>query len=90
VSIAARAVHATRPPDASTPETSTGDRIDRLAALYQRARLWKRRAQSVLAEAADEGSAPACHAALVRYRRARHWEATLRELYLRAVLAEYH
>lgn len=74
---------------ASAPDTGSGDTIDRLAALYQRARLRKRRAQEVLADAADTGGAPAFRVALRRYRRARHWEAVLRGLYLRAVFAAY-
>ena len=66
------------------------DPIDRWGALYQRARLWKRRAHRLAAEAVASGDALAIRPALVRLRRARYWEAVCRDHYLRAVLAEYH
>ena len=62
----------TRELAAPAPDTGKGDTIDRLAALYQQARLRKRHAQEVLAEAADSGRIPAIRAALARYRRARY------------------
>ena len=65
------------------------DPIDRWAALYQRARLWKRRARKVAAEAVAGGNQAAIRAALARQRRARHWEAFCRERYLRAVFVRY-
>ena len=66
-----------------------GDVIDRLALLFQRARLWKRRERRRLADARGTADAPAACAALARYRRASHWERVTRAAYLSAVFAEY-
>ena len=65
------------------------DPIDRWATLYQRARLWKRRACKVAAAAVAGGNHAVIRAALARLRRAREWEAFCRERYLRAVFACY-
>ena len=64
----------TRELAAPAPDTGKGDTIDLLGVLYQQARLWKRRAQGVLAEAADAHNRVGFQAALARYRRARYWE----------------
>jgi hypothetical protein len=79
----------TRELAAPAPDTGKGDTIDRLAALYQQARLRTRRAQGVLAEAVNAHDRVGVRAALARYRRARYWEVLLRDLYLRTVLAAY-
>jgi hypothetical protein len=70
-------------------DPAKGDVIDRLAFLFQRARLWKRRERRRLADARTAADAPAACAALARYRRASHWERLTRAAYLRAVFAEY-
>lgn len=65
------------------------DAIDRWAAIYQRARLWERRARRLLVAAVTTGDATAAHTSRVRVRRAQHWEAFAYERYLAAVFAEY-
>ena len=66
-----------------------GDPIDRLAAAFQRARLWKRRARRQLSEARQDGDGRAIHTARLRYRRACHWRTVLYRHYVRAVFAAY-
>ena len=65
------------------------DPIDRWAALYQRARLWKRRAHRAAAGAVAGGNYAAIRTALRRLRRARQWEAFCRDHYLGSILACY-
>jgi hypothetical protein len=76
------------PPGLQTADPPKGDRIDRLASLFQRARLWRRRERRRVAQARAAATPAAC-AALARYRRACRWERVTREAYLRAVFAEY-
>ncbi|MGI8424144.1 MAG: hypothetical protein ACR2NO_08570 [Chloroflexota bacterium] len=66
-----------------------GDLIDRLAAAFQRARLWKRRARQQLVEARARGDECAVHATRVRYQRACHWHVVFYRNYLRAIFAAY-
>ena len=66
-----------------------GKTIDRLARLYQRARLAKRRALRQLGAAVASGGFPAIQRARARSQRAGHWEVVLYERYVHAVLAAY-
>ena len=63
--------------------------VDRLAAVYQQARLHKRRMHRCLSLALTAGDIPAVRAALARFRTAAGWEARTRRRYERAVLLEY-
>ena len=66
-----------------------GDLIDRLAAAFQHARLWKRRARRQLVEARASDDEFAIHAARVRYQRACHWHVVFYRNYVRAIFAAY-
>ena len=65
------------------------DRIDRLGALLQRARLEKRRQLRLTSRALSTGDVSGVRAALARFRRARRWETALYASYVRAVFAAY-
>src|SRR6266536_487576 len=63
--------------------------VDRLAAVYQQARLHKRRMHRCASLAIAAGDPAAVSAALLRFRVAVGWEARTRRRYERAVLVEY-
>ena|SRR6266542_3905586 len=63
--------------------------VDRLAAVYQQARLHKRRMHRWASLAIAAGDMSAVQAALMRFRAAVAWEARTRQRYQRAVLIEY-
>ena len=73
----------------SQPASRSGDAIDRWGALYQRARLWRRRTLRLAVAAVARGDVPAVVAALRRVQQARHWEERCRARYLCAVLQRY-
>jgi hypothetical protein len=72
-----------------TQKSDQGEAVDRLAAVYQQARLHTRRMHRCLSLAVAAGDPGAATAALVRLRDALAWEQRAQRRYERAALLSY-